>query len=102
MSMPIQFAGLRVPAMAAPMFIISNPSLVLATCRAGMVGSFPSLNARPVSLLDEWLGRIVGDAAAAPFAVNLIQRPAGAGSGVVREVEGAGDHYVAGRTERCQ
>jgi nitronate monooxygenase len=72
MSMPIQFAGLRVPAMAAPMFIISNPSLVLATCRAGMVGSFPSLNARPVSLLDEWLGRIVGDAAAAPFAVNLI------------------------------
>jgi nitronate monooxygenase len=72
MSLSEQLARLRVPAMAAPMFIISNPALVLATCRAGMVGSFPSLNARPASMLDEWLGRIVAEPAAAPFAVNLI------------------------------
>jgi nitronate monooxygenase len=54
------------------MFIISNPALVLSIGRAGMVGSFPSLNARPLSLLDEWLGQIAEDRAAAPFAVNLI------------------------------
>jgi nitronate monooxygenase len=80
--LPAQFAQLRVPAIASPMFIISNPELVLAVCQAGMVGSFPSLNARPVSALDEWLGRITRDLAAwdaahpdrpaGPFAVNLI------------------------------
>jgi len=82
MALPNLLAHLRVPAIASPMFIISNPDLVLAVCRAGMVGSFPSLNARPVSVLDEWLGRITADLAswdavypdrpAAPFAVNLI------------------------------
>jgi nitronate monooxygenase len=82
MALPGVFARLRVPAIAAPMFIISNPELVLAVCKAGMVGSFPSLNARPVQALDEWLGRITGELAAwdaahadqpaAPFAVNLI------------------------------
>ncbi len=72
MSLPAQLARLRVPAIAAPMFIISNPALVLSIGRAGMVGSFPSLNARPLSLLDEWLGQIAEDRAAAPFAVNLI------------------------------
>ena len=73
---------LSVPVIGAPLFIISNPDLVVAQCTAGIVGSFPSLNARPLEALDEWLGRIRAalaehDAAhperpAAPFAVNLI------------------------------
>ena len=73
---------LRVPVIASPMFIISTPALVTAQCKAGVVGSFPSLNARPESQLDEWLHRIREDLAAwdsehpetpsAPFAVNLI------------------------------
>jgi nitronate monooxygenase len=64
------------------LFIISNPELVLAQCKAGVIGSFPSLNARPLSLLDEWLARITEelaaydrahpDAPSAPFAVNQI------------------------------
>ena len=49
---------LRLPVIASPLFIISTPDLVIAQCKAGIVGSFPSLNARPVSLLDEWLHRI--------------------------------------------
>jgi len=73
---------LRLPAVGAPLFIISNPDLVLAQCKAGIVGSFPALNARPQELLDEWLARIVEELAAhdrahpdrpaAPFAVNQI------------------------------
>ena len=73
---------LRLPAIGAPLFIVSNPDLVIAQCKAGIVGSFPSLNARPVSLLDEWLHRITEELAAwdranpqtpaAPFAVNQI------------------------------
>ena len=73
---------LRIPLIAAPLFIISNPDLVIAQCKAGIVGSFPSLNARPESLLDEWLHRITEELAAwdranpdspsAPFAVNQI------------------------------
>lgn len=73
---------LRLPVIGAPLFIISNPELVLAQCKAGIVGSFPALNARPVSQLDEWLDRITSeldsynranpDAPAAPFAVNQI------------------------------
>lgn len=68
-------SGLRIPVVAAPMFIISNPSLVLAQCRAGVVGSFPALNARPEAQLDEWLAEItegLAGRAAAPFAVNQI------------------------------
>ena len=65
-----------VPVIAAPMFRISGPELVIAQCRAGIVGSFPALNARPQELLDEWIGSIVqarrADASLAPFAVNLI------------------------------
>jgi nitronate monooxygenase len=82
MALPQLLSRLSVPAIASPLFIISNPDLVVAVCRAGMVGSFPSLNARPVGVLDEWLGRIIGELAAwdadhpdrpaAPFAVNLI------------------------------
>ena len=73
---------LSVPVIAAPLFIISNPNLVIAQCKAGVVGSFPSLNARPLEVLDEWLVRIKRELAehdaehpespSAPFAVNLI------------------------------
>jgi nitronate monooxygenase len=81
--LPSVFAHrLRLPAIGAPLFIVSNPDLVIAQCKSGIVGSFPSLNARPVSQLDEWLHRITEelgewdrnhpDALAAPFAVNQI------------------------------
>ena len=73
---------LRLPVIGAPLFIISNPDLVIAQCKAGIVGSFPSLNARPVSQLDEWLDQITSeleswdranpDNLSAPFAVNQI------------------------------
>jgi nitronate monooxygenase len=73
---------LRLPAIASPMFIVSNADLVIAQCKAGIVGSFPALNARPPELLDEWLTRIENELAAhseahpdrpaAPFAVNQI------------------------------
>jgi nitronate monooxygenase len=81
--LPSVFAHrLRLPAIGAPLFIVSNPGLVIAQCKSGIVGSFPTLNARPVSQLDEWLHRITEelgewdrnhpDALAAPFAVNQI------------------------------
>jgi nitronate monooxygenase len=73
---------LRIPAIGSPLFIVSNPDLVIAQCKAGVVGSFPALNARPAELLDEWLKRITGELAewdakhpdrlSAPFAVNQI------------------------------
>lgn len=68
------FAGLRLPVIAAPMFIVSTPELVIAQVRSGIVGSFPALNARPASQLDEWLQEIKEAirGCAAPFAVNLI------------------------------
>jgi nitronate monooxygenase len=72
---PSPFAALRLPVIAAPMFIVSGPALVIAQCKAGIVGSFPALNARPAAQFDEWLGSItesLHDAGAAPFAVNLI------------------------------
>src|ERR1700758_5343537 len=83
MSMPALFKGrLRLPVIGSPLFIISVPELVIAQCKAGVVGAFPALNARPVSLLDEWLHRITEELAAwdrdhpetpaAPFAVNHI------------------------------
>ena len=49
---------LRIPLIGAPMFIVSGPELVIAQCQAGIVGSFPALNARPQSMLSEWLKRI--------------------------------------------
>ncbi|MEO9339328.1 nitronate monooxygenase family protein [Mesorhizobium sp. SB112] len=74
--------SLRVPVIGAPLFIISHPPLTLAQCKAGITGSFPALNARPASQLDEWLSEIREgldahdaahpDAPAAPFAVNQI------------------------------
>jgi nitronate monooxygenase len=65
---------LRVPVIGAPLFIISNPDLVIAQCKAGVVGSFPALNARPAELLDAWLSRVTTELGAqdAPFAVNQI------------------------------
>jgi nitronate monooxygenase len=76
------FAKLRLPVIAAPLFIISTPQLVIAQCKAGIVGSMPALNARPPELLDDWLAEITEalaahdrarpDAPAAPFAINQI------------------------------
>jgi nitronate monooxygenase len=68
--------NLTLPVICAPMFIISNPDLVIAQCKSGVIGSFPALNARPKELLDDWLIRIkaelAADPQAAPFAVNQI------------------------------
>ena len=74
--------NLRLPVVASPLFIISHPPLVMAQCKAGVVGSFPALNARPESQVDEWLAEITEgladynarnpDKPAAPFAVNQI------------------------------
>ncbi len=65
---------LSVPVIASPLFIISQPELVIAQCRAGVVGSFPSLNARPSGTLESWLVRLRDELTTqdAPFAVNLI------------------------------
>jgi nitronate monooxygenase len=81
-SLPPIFEGLRIPVIGSPMFIVSNPKLVIAQCTSGIVGSFPALNARPASLLDEWLHEITEALAewdrqhperpAAPYAVNQI------------------------------
>lgn len=75
MSLPAVLQGrLSVPVMGSPLFIISNPDLVIAQCRAGIVGSFPSLNARPLPQFEEWLQRLTTELGPkdAPFAVNLI------------------------------
>jgi len=82
MSLPSIFDRLRLPVIGSPLFIVSGPELVIAQCKAGIVGSFPALNARPQALLDEWLHRITEELAAwnrdnpdrpaAPFAVNQI------------------------------
>ena len=82
MSLPAIFDTLRLPVIGAPLFIISHPALVIAQCKAGVVGSFPALNARPQSQLDEWIHQITEELAAwdrdnpdtpaAPFAVNQI------------------------------
>ena len=65
---------LRLPVVAAPMFLVSNPQLVLACCNSGVVGSFPALNQRDSSGFKDWLQEIEAglDSAAAPYAVNLI------------------------------
>ena len=80
--LPAVLRGLPLPVIAAPLFIISTPQLVIAQCKAGVVGSMPALNARPVSQLDDWLAEITETLAAhnrahpespaAPFAINQI------------------------------
>ena len=74
MPVPAIFDRLRLPVIGSPLFIVSNPDLVIAQCRAGVVGSFPALNARPAPVLEEWLKRLTGELgpADAPFAVNQI------------------------------
>ncbi|MBU1313240.1 MAG: nitronate monooxygenase family protein [Alphaproteobacteria bacterium] len=82
---PILREKLRLPVVASPLFIISHPALTLAQCKAGVIGAFPALNARPESQLDEWLAMITEELAAhdaanpdrpaAPFAVNQIVHP---------------------------
>jgi nitronate monooxygenase len=79
---PAALQRLRLPVIGSPLFIISNPKLVIAQCTAGIVGSMPALNARPASQLDEWLAEITEalaawdrdhpDQPAAPFAINQI------------------------------
>ena len=80
--LPPVLARLRLPVIASPLFIVSNPDLVIAQCTAGVVGSFPALNARPAPALEDWLCRIEDalaahdarhpDHPAAPYAVNQI------------------------------
>lgn len=80
--LPAALQSVRFPVIGAPLFIISNPKLVIAQCKSGIVGSMPALNARPASQLDEWLAEITEalaahnqahpDAPAAPFAINQI------------------------------
>jgi nitronate monooxygenase len=82
MTLPLILQNLRLPVVAAPMFILSTPKLVIAQCTSGVVGSMPSLNARPAELLDDWLTEITEALAAhnrahperpaAPFAINQI------------------------------
>jgi len=86
MTIPRVFENtMRLPAIAAPMFLVSGPELVIEACKAGVAGTFPSLNARPLAQLDQWLGRIntelerhradFSDAPCAPYGVNLILHP---------------------------
>ena len=80
--LPPVLQNLSLPVIASPLFIISNPKLVIEQCKAGVVGSMPALNARPAELLDEWLAEITEtlaaynkanpDKPAAPFAINQI------------------------------
>jgi nitronate monooxygenase len=82
MALPGALANLRLPIIGSPLFIISNPKLVIEQCKAGIVGSMPALNARPASQLDEWLAEITEtlsahdrqhpESPAAPFAINQI------------------------------
>jgi nitronate monooxygenase len=81
-SLPPVLKNLKFPVIGSPLFIISNPKLVIAQCKAGVVGAMPALNARPASQLDEWLAEITEalaahdqanpDNKAAPFAINQI------------------------------
>jgi nitronate monooxygenase len=85
MSLPPILQNLEIPIVAAPMFIVSGPELVIAQCKAGIVGSFPALNARPADELEKWIVRIKleleqyqkdnPDKKVAPFAVNQICHP---------------------------
>lgn len=103
MALPTALEGrLRVPLIGAPMFIVSGPELVIAQCQAGVIGSFPALNARPQSMLAEWLKRIKDelgqyaednpDDPVAPFAVNQIVHASN--SRLREDVETCVEHQV--------
>ena len=89
-------APLTVPVVAAPMFIASGPELVIAQCRAGIIGSFPALNARPASQFRDWLDQIEenldGVDGAGPFAVNLIVH--GTNDRLDEDLQACVDHQV--------
>ena len=74
MPLPPEIAeNLRLPLISAPMFLVSGPDLVIASCRSGVIGAFPTANCRTLDELDVWLGKIVTETSnAAPFAPNLI------------------------------
>jgi nitronate monooxygenase len=108
--LPPVLQKLSLPVIGSPLFIISNPQLVIEQCKAGIVGAMPSLNARPAEQLDEWLAEITETLAAwdkahpeqpaAPFAINQDraqeQRPAGARHAGLRQVQGADRHHQPG------
>ena len=81
-TLPPVLRDLKFPVIGSPLFIISNPQLVIAQCTSGVIGAMPALNARPAELLDEWLAEITEalavwdrahpDEPAAPFAINQI------------------------------
>ncbi len=66
---------LRLPVIVAPMFLVSGPELVIASCAAGLVGSFPAANARTIDVLDDWMRRITRAVGDAPWALNLVVHP---------------------------
>jgi NAD(P)H-dependent flavin oxidoreductase YrpB (nitropropane dioxygenase family) len=106
--------SLSIPAVGAPLFIVSNPDLVIEQCKAGIVGAFPALNARPKEMLETWLQRITTelreykqkypDRKVAPFAVNQIvhssQRSPAARRRPLREIPGADPDHLAARARR--
>ena len=103
MALPEALEGqLRVPLIGAPMFIVSGPDLVIAQCQSGIVGSFPALNARPQSMLAEWLKRIKDELGAyaeanpdevvAPYAVNQIVHASN--SRLLEDMETCVEHQV--------
>ena len=74
MTVPAILKNLRLPVIGSPLFIISGPDLVIAQCKAGIVGSFPALNARPQAMLDEWLRRITEDLSAHTVRIPIARR----------------------------
>ena len=115
MSLPPILQGLRIPVIGAPLFIVSNPKLVIAQCTSGIVGSFPALNARPAELLDEWLHEITEALAAwnrdhpdglrrPSQSTRSSTAPTTASSMTwrLREMEGADRHHLARRAGRAQ
>ena len=109
MTVPIILSRLRLPVIGAPLFIVSNPALVIAQCKAGVVGSFPALNARPQSQLDEWIHEITEalvahdrdhpDAPAAPIATARgarrgSRRPSSASRSPISVGSSEGTHHT--------
>ena len=105
---------LSIPVVGAPLFIVSNPDLVIEQCKAGIVGSFPALNARPKEMLEEWLQRITdelreykrstprpqgGALRGQPDRAQL-QRPPAARRRPLREIQGADPDHLAARARR--